>query len=54
MADAADSKSAARECVRVRVPPPAPPLLFNFMVCSQGCDRDDCGGVKMMRGELVL
>ena len=24
MADAADSKSAARECVRVRVPPPAP------------------------------
>ena len=26
MADAADSKSAARECVRVRVPPPAPLL----------------------------
>ncbi len=26
MADAADSKSAARECVRVRVPPPAPSL----------------------------
>ena len=28
MADAADSKSAARECVRVRVPPPAPSPLF--------------------------
>ena len=29
MADAADSKSAARECVRVRVPPPAPLPIFS-------------------------
>ena len=32
MADAADSKSAARECVRVRVPPPAPFFSDRFYV----------------------
>ena len=40
MADAADSKSAARECVRVRVPPPAPFLLMAPMstaLCNCSC-----------------
>ena len=44
MADAADSKSAARECVRVRVPPPAPLPFIPLISCFGSATLLGSGG----------
>ena len=46
MADAADSKSAARECVRVRVPPPAPLPFIPLISCFGSATLLGSGGLR--------